>query len=371
VAAPHKKDGIMTLVSRYVLGAFFRLFGLSLAAFVGLYLLVEFFERVDDFIEHQAALHLYLVYFASKLPLIISQVAPLACLMAVFMTLGGLTRTSELTAMHAGGISLTRIAAPLVGIALLLSLLLLAANEYVVPASVKKARHTLLSEVCGGPSVIFKRDKIWLRQKNKILNIRLAEPESQTLRGITIMGFDDAFRVLTRIDAATAVFRDGAWLLREATERTFEAKTGTLLSERHQAEKTVQLAITPEDFKVPGSKRNEDLAISELRHLAQKLKAEGYDPTRFQVDLQARIAAPFACAIMAFLGVPFAIRKGRGTSLAMGIAISIAIGAIYFILHAALLAFGYSGVFPPLVAAWAANLLFALFGGWLFLLAET
>jgi len=158
--------------------------------------------------------------------------------------------------------------------------------------------------------------------------------------------------------------------LREVTMRTFETKTGALLSERHLAEKTVQLAVTPEDFKVPGSKRNEDLSISELRHLAQKLRAEGYDPTRFQVDLQARIAAPFACAIMAFLGIPFAIRKGRGTSLAMGIAISIVIGAVYFIVQAALLAFGYSGIFPPFVAAWAANLLFALFGGWLFLLAE-
>jgi lipopolysaccharide export system permease protein len=70
---------------------------------------------------------------------------------------------------------------------------------------------------------------------------------------------------------------------------------------------------------------------------------------------------------MGFLGIPFALSKGRKSSPALGIAISIGIGAIFFILQAILLAFGYSGVLPPLVAAWSANLLFLLLGCWLFL----
>jgi lipopolysaccharide export system permease protein len=70
---------------------------------------------------------------------------------------------------------------------------------------------------------------------------------------------------------------------------------------------------------------------------------------------------------MAFLGIPFALQKGRGASLTAGIAISVLIGFSFYIVQAMLLAFGYSGVFPPLVAAWAANLLFFLLGLWLVL----
>jgi lipopolysaccharide export system permease protein len=360
----------MPLYSRYILRTFFRLFGLSLAAFVGLYLLVEFFERIDDFIEYHAPAGLAVAYFLNKTPLIITQVTPLACLMAVFMTLGSFTRTAELTAMQAGGISLGRIAGPLLRMGLYFSLIILAANEFIVPSSVKQARHILSTEVRGGPAVIYKRDKIWLRHNRNILNIRLARPKQQTLEGISLISFDDRFRINQRLDADSATFTDRQWLCRNVVSRSFDPTSGDLTSEQKISEKLLDLSVTPDDFKVPGSKRNEDLSISELRHLARKLQKEGYNPTRFQVDLHARIAAPFACLIMTFLGIPFAIRKGRGTSLALGIAISIGIGAIYFVLQAALLAFGYSGVFPPVIAAWGANVLFLLFGSWLFLYGE-
>jgi lipopolysaccharide export system permease protein len=368
--SPSEEILTMLLYSRYILRTFFRFFGLSLAAFVGLYLLVEFFERIDDFIEYHASIGLSISYFVNKTPLIITQVAPLACLMSVFMTLGSFTRTGELTAMHAGGISLGRIAGPLLRTGLYLSLIILAANEFVVPSSVKRARHILATEVRGGPAVTYKRDKIWLRHNEQILNIRLASPKQQTLEGITLLTFNDQFRVTQRLDAAKASFTDNRWLCRQVVFRTFDPASGNLTSERNLAQKMVNLPVSPDDFKVPGSKRNEDLSISELRHLARKLRKEGYNSTRFQVDMHARIAAPFACLVMAFLGIPFAIRKGRGTSLALGIAVSVGIGAIYFILHAALLAFGYSGAFPPVIAAWGANVLFLLFGCWLFLYGE-
>lgn len=365
-----EKTLIMHLLNRYVLHKFFRHLALALAAFVGLYLLVEFFERFDDFLEYHASFDLCVAYFLYKTPFIISQVAPMGCLMAVFMTLGGLTRTGELTAMHAGGISLAKVTGPLLRMGLIFSLLLLVANEFIIPASVKQAVYILSTEVRGGPAVIYKQDKIWLRHKKSILNIRLANPGEQTLAGIILLNFDDNFHIRQRIEAASAVFTDKQWLGQRVTTRTFDANSGNLLSEQSLAEMLIPLPVTPVDFKVPGSKRNEDLSISELKRLAKKLRNEGYNSARFNVDMHARIATPFACLVMVFLGIPFAIRKGRGTSLAFGIAISVAIGATYVILHAALLAFGYSGTFPPLVAAWGANVLFLLFGAWLFLYSE-
>jgi lipopolysaccharide export system permease protein len=360
----------MLLFSRYLLATFFRLLALSLAAFVGLYLLVDFFERIDDFLEYRASAALCVTYFLNKLPLIITQVAPLACLLATFMTLGGFTRTGELTAMHAGGISLGRVAAPLLRMGLLFSLIILAANEFIVPTTTKEARHILTTEVKGGPAVLYKQDKIWLRHKQTILNIRMARPVQQTLEGITLLSFDPDFHIRQRIEADSAVFDGHQWHGQKVITRTFDPSNGNLLTEQNQTEQTISLPVTPEDFKVPGSKRNEDLSISELKRLAKKLRREGYNSTRFEVDMHTRIAAPFACLVMVFLGIPFAIRKGRGTSLAFGIAVSVAIGAVYFILHASLQAFGYAGTFPPLVAAWGANVLFLLFGAWLFLYSE-
>ena len=85
----------------------------------------------------------------------------------------------------------------------------------------------------------------------------------------------------------------------------------------------------------------------------------------YRVDLQSRFALPFSSFIMAFIGIPFALQQGRGASLAVGIAVSVTIGVAYHLAQGTLLAFGYSGALPILLAAWGPNLAFGLLGFWL------
>lgn len=359
----------MTLVNRYLLKAFGRIFFLSLATFSGIYLLVDFFEKVDDLMEHRAAAHLYFLYFLPKIPAIVTQITPLAVLMAVFMTLGGFSRTNELTAMRSSGISLWRIAMPLLGVSLLIALAALASGEFLAPLGIKKANHIMRIDVEKKPELTLKRNRIWLREGNDIVNIHLAQPEKNILRGITTFRIDDHFRLRSRIDAPIATFEQNHWVLKNPTIRTFNPESGEITDITRPPFEDMVLSRTPVDFQasVPN---NEEMGYRQLRAIAQKLQAEGYDPTRQRVDLNGRLANPFASVIMAFLGIPFALRKGRGTSLAVGITISVGIGIAYHIIQAILIAFGYSGALPPVLAAWSANLLFGLLGVWLLLTAR-
>lgn len=81
--------------------------------------------------------------------------------------------------------------------------------------------------------------------------------------------------------------------------------------------------------------------------------------------MYSRISLPLASLIMAFLGTPFALRGGRSSGITIGIGVSLAIGFSYFIVNAFILSFGQTGVLPPMVAAWAANFIFAAAGAWL------
>jgi lipopolysaccharide export system permease protein len=358
----------VNLLNRYILTAFARIFGLALAAFAGIYLLVDFFERVDNFIEHKAHFSQYILYFFNKIPMIVVQIAPMAVLMGVFMCLGGLSRNSELTAMRAGGISLWRITLPLLATALLITGAMQVANEYVVPLSAQKVNYILNTQVKGKPQLVTKLDRLWFREGNAIVNIRQALPEKNALQGVTIFRLGDDFRLQSRIDAPQATFAKGAWLFENLTERKFSAAAEVAAIEHH-ARRAVELVKTPDDFRT-AERKTEELGVRALGVMASKLAEEGYDATRYRVDMQARLATPFASVIMAFLGIPFALQKKRGASLAMGITISVAIGITYHILQAILLAFGYSSVIPPAVAAWAPNLLFGLFGVWLLLMVR-
>ena len=355
----------MTLINRYILRIYARLFGLSLAAFVGIYLLIDFFERVDDFIEAGAPVSLYLIYFFNKIPIIVVQILPLGVLMATFLTLGGLARTQELTALRAGGLSLARIASPLLWSALALSLATLLAQEYLVPLHAQKVNSLWSTQIKGRSDMTYSVEQIWFREGQDIYSIRQVLPSEGTMQGISVYEVDKDMQILRSIDAPTAVFGSQGWVFQNPIIRTF-SPGGQLLSQKKLEHIRFPLDKTPQDFQTATPKEDE-LGFFKLYDLIKQQEAEGSDVTRLRVNMQSRLATPFASLVMAFLGIPFALQKGRASGPALGLALSIAIGISYHLLQAMLAALGFSGVLPPLLAAWAPNMLFAMLGLYLLL----
>jgi len=360
----------MLLLTRYLLGIFLRNTLLALSAFCGIYLLIDFFEKVDDFIEAAAPVAAYFAYFLGTLPMIIVQVIPLALLMAAFMTIGGLSRTGELTAMRAGGMSLLRITRPLLAAAVILTILVILLQELVLPLTARATREIFDQRVRGKQELLQTRDQVWLRVENQILHIGQALPKSGELRQVTVYTLDELFRVKERVDAKNADFKDKAWILRDVTARSFNPETGEMTASSHAEQAPLALAKSPDDFRNAEPKQWE-LSFVDLRQLVRQSEREGSDPTRYRVDMYAHLSAPFACLIMVLLGIPFALQRGRNSSLALGIVISIVTGVSYFILHSIAMAFGYSGILPAPLATWATNILFGMLGFWLVLFKKT
>jgi len=357
----------MRRLSRYVLSSFNRIFLLALAAFVGLYLLVDCFENIDNFINQGAGLVMTVGYFACKIPLILGQVMPMAVLMASFMTIGGFSRTSELTAMRAAGMSLGRIALPMLLASAVLALALLALEQTLLPLSAQASREIWAQAIKQQPSLDQRQQDVWLREGNKILHFDLADADNGRLYGVEVIRLDPEFRIVERLQARQARFDQATgWQLERVRLRRFDPVSGALTAEETVAARPLALALTPEDFREAMANPRE-LPLTQHYALQQRFQREGRAPQRLQVDLQARLAAPFACLVMAFLGVPFALQQGRRSSLATGLAVSVSVGIGFYILNAIMTAIGYKGVLPPTVAAWAPDLLFLLLGIWLLL----
>ncbi len=356
----------MNLLHRFLLKHFLRILLLSVCAFVGIYLLIDFFEKISDFIDYQASAGDYFLYLANSIPLIFGQILPLAVLMTVVLALGGLGRTNEITAMRSCGISLWRVVQPFMLFALVLSLSLLLLNEFVIPHNAKALNSLLDFKLKGKSQLSLTRDEIWYRDGNRIINVTLAEPQQKKLHGISMFTIDEESRFLQRHEAPSASYQNDSWLTDDLTVLTFDPQYGDLQQTEVSQKQILKIGRIPEDFAT-SEDRNNELSIRHLSRLASKLEAEGLDATRHKVDLHSRVATPFTCLIMAFLGVPFALQKGRQSNIALGIGLSLGIGVAYFILQSMIVAFGYSGALPPLVAAWAPNLIFLMLGVWLLL----
>lgn len=356
----------MSIVSRLVLTYFFRILSLCCGAFIGIYLLVDFFEKVDRFIDYGAGLRDYLSYLGHSIPYIFVQILPLAILTSMVLTLGGLGRTNEMTALRACGISLSRIIRPLLVIIVLLCSLQLLVHEYMVPWNVRTLNELVDVKMRGREQIRLTHSKIWYRSDNKIINIDLVQTREQKLRGVTIFEIDEGANIIRRIDASEAQLQDQQWLAPTLVERLFDPQSGMLQQTRRLENHPLTIDRLIDDF-ARVEDLNAELGARQLAQLARRLEQEGYDASRQRVDLQARLAAPFTGLVMGLLGIPFALQRGRQSNLALGVGLSLAIGAAYFIIQSAVISFGYAGALPPLVAAWTANLIFTLLAVWLFL----
>jgi len=356
----------MKIVNRFLLSFFLRILFLTTSAFIGIYLLIDFFEKVDDFIEHKAVAMDYFVYISNSIPLILVQILPLAILTTMVLTLGGLSRTNEITAMRACGISLWRIVQPLMSLALVLSFILLLLNEFVIPWNAKNLNYLLEVKMSGKKNIQLTRNEIWYRDGHRIINIAIANPQQKLLQGVIVFTFDKQHKIVKREDISRATFVDNHWLAQSLTVRKFDSQSGDMLSVNHGKNVIFDFDKNPDDFSQENNFKNE-LNFVQLAARVKKLESEGYDATHQRVDMYNRIASPFTCLIMGFLGIPFALQRGRNSNIALGIGLSLGIGVVYFIIQSLVTAFGYSNALPPFVAAWTANFIFLLLGIWLLL----
>jgi lipopolysaccharide export system permease protein len=359
----------MRILSRYVATAYLRMLFLCLGSFVAIYQVVDFMEKVARFTRGGAQWTNIALFFMAKTPEIVIETAPLAVLMATLLTLGTLSMNSELTAMRSCGVSLARITAPMLAIALSVSILVLLLGEFVLPASY--AKRTYIEDVLikkKSPSIYFRQQNIWRREAGAIMRASLFDPQKQELKGITLWELKPGTaQPERRTDAASGLLDGQGWVLSDVVVRKFQS--GEVSSTAKFPKLSVKLGLKPADLKVLG-KYSDSMTMAELNRYCRKLKAGGYDPTRYLTQLHSRISLPFGCAIMAFLGIPFALRSGRSSGIAFGIGLSLGIGFLYVITNSVLISFGQVGLLPPVAAAWATNFIFLLAGIWLSLTVD-
>ena len=217
----------MGILDRYIGQTWLRLLMLCLGGFVGIYLVIDLIEKVPRFLRSGGSAGDMLEYFFWKLPEMVSRTATFSILMATLLTLGVLSRDSEIVAMRSCGISLLKISLPMLVLGFMASIMLLINAELILPHSY--ARTELIDRIKvkkRGESVTFKRNNIWFRSRSMILQARLFEPKTRTLSGVVVWSVDGSMNPVSRIDSATAVYREGRWILNSATTRNFQTAAG-------------------------------------------------------------------------------------------------------------------------------------------------
>jgi len=356
----------MSILSRYILNQFFRLMAICQTGTITLFLMAEFIERIDDLIEKKAAFSDGLLFFIYKIPQLFVFSVPITVLLASVLTLVLFSRENEIVAMRASGASIYRTIAPILAASFAIAVLTFATNEYIVPAANQRVGHIWNVRVKKiSPRGYNRTNQIWYRSgDNTIWQITFFNPFKDEMRGVTLYRLTGDNRLFQRIDAMDVRWEPHAkrWLFKNGLIHIFK-KNGDIVQEAFSAN-YFPLKDVPGDFKQSGKKPGE-MSWSELRDYIRLIRSNGADTTRHVVDLWAKLSTPFICFVLALVGVPFSIRSSRSGGVALGVAITIAIGVVYLVLFYLGISLGHAGRLPPAVAAWGANLIFLAGGGYL------
>jgi len=349
----------MRVLTRYVVREFFKLFFICQMVFIAIYLMIDFTSGVDDFIKAGAPRGVMAAYFLYKLPAIGVQMLPVATLTTVIIMLGLMKRNNEITALRACGATVWKISHPVILTAFFLSIAMFLLSETVVPYTSSHANGIWRVEVKKEKGGRFHGQRhIWYKGDNCIYWIRQFDNQTQTMIDPAFYFFDDTFHLIRRIDARSGTWRDGVWELRGGIIQDRD-KDGSYALRRFERFE-LKIPERPKDF-VRQEIEPEEMGYQQLKRFAERLRAEGYDATRYFVDLHIKIAFPFVILIMALIGVPVALwKKEMGPPVA--VSIGIALCFLYLLVLGLSRTLGFAGILPPILSAWLANSLFLFLG---------
>ena len=358
------------MLKRYVLGQFVKIYLLTASGLIGIFLIVDFFERIDEFLAKDAPMIDLVSYYIFKIPFIAFYMAPQGVLLATVITLASLAKNNEFTAMKACGIGVTGITLPIIGASLVIALMVLTSSEFLSPITNQKMNYIFMGKIQARASYgKIPTENLWFKSVNgDIWNVDYFDPYKSRLEGVIILKPGKDNSIIQRIDAREAVWSINKWEFIDGYIRKFD-ETG-IKSTQYFERKFLATPETPKNLS-KAHRRPEEMSISGLYQEIQTQNLEGKDTTMKWIELHRNISYPFISVVMALLAIPLSIRSSRHGGLLFCVGINLAMGFVFSFIYAMSISLGKGGTFDPILAAWGPNLLFTVLGFYLLLTMDS
>ncbi|MBZ5584052.1 MAG: LptF/LptG family permease [Acidobacteriia bacterium] len=351
------------VVDTYILSQFVFYFALLLTSFVSLTLIYNFFELMNEMVKNHIPLMKMFKYLFFLTPELIYRTLPVSVLVAVLVTFGILSKQNEVIAFRACGVSLYRLALPILACGTVLSAGLFAFDFYYVPGA-NREQEALRNEIKGRPTQTYVNpDRKWIMgSKGSIIYYyRYFDGPAEMMAGVSVFELDPkSFHLVRQISAETGHWNrpQKTWVFENGWYSDFEPSGRTV--SRYTATTFPELSDPPDYFlkeQVPEQQMN----FIELNHYIGDLQRSGFDTVRLQVQFFRKFSVPLFALIMALLAVPFSFMVGnRGAMTGIGLSIVIAIS--YWGVSTLFEKVGDYSQLPAAMAAWSPDVVFTLAG---------
>jgi lipopolysaccharide export system permease protein len=345
---------------------------ICLVGFLALYLVVDFIEKISNFMGHNTPLSSICIYFLAQIPNVTVLLVPVATLASVLITLVILARNSEIVAFKGSGISLWRLSIPFLLSGLVISLVVFLLGNFVTPRTSETANKIWDGEVMSrrsSDSTLLVKD-IWTRDVRLLMHFGSYNESEKEAEEVSVILFDADLNIKQRIEAEKLHFAKDAATFQVAAIKTYHGMDSQgpkyFNFERLEEYQIPGFPMPPEGLGRHSELNSDELTVRDLSDNIRLLKAEGFNPVRQVVDLNFKFSRPFTTLIMIIVGLPIGFWREKGGSIAMGLVPGLILSFAYLVTLELSRTIGYAGYLPPFLAAWLPNCFFLLFGLYLF-----
>ena len=357
--AKYQEHPWLTRLDWYIIRKFLGTFVFAILLIIAIVIVFDFNERIDKFAaSHAPWQKIVFSYYMNTIPYYANLFSPLFVFISVIFFTSKLADNSEIIAMRSNGMSFRRLLKPYMisaGIIAIVSFLL---GAYVIPHS----NVTRLN---------FENTYIKKRQVSLVSNVQLqVEPgvvafigtyDNNTKSGtnFSLNKFVDKKLVsqmtALRIQYDTLSDVRYRWKIRHWRIRKLRGMREVITS---GSEMDSIISMEPSDLLYTRNQQ-ETMTMPELSDYIDKQKNRGSaNVSLFEVEYHKRIASAFAAFILTLIGVTMSCEKrkgGMGLSLGIGLALSFA----YILFQTISSTFATNAGWPPMLAVWIPNIIFA------------
>ena len=361
-----------SILDWYVLKHGLRVSALAAVGLLGLFYIASFIDLSNHLFTGRTTGLKILQYLWWASPQFVYYLVPLAVLMGALVTIGALTKNSELIVMRACGISLYRASSPLLVLALIGSVILAGLEEGILAHSNRRA-DAINNEIRGRLPTTQELNRRWVTSNNgSIYQYLYFEPGRKRLNGLSIYEFGKDPSTLARRSYFESASFPGdreekgqvMWQGVKGWRREFQPKL------RFSA--FTQQAVTMEGPGYFASDKPDAqyMTYRQLSEYVTSLESGGFNVVPYVVALHRKLAFPFVTLIMALIAVPFAVTTGKHGAM-YGIGAGIVLAILYSTAISVFGAIGAGGLMAPALAAWAPNIIFGSAAMYLLLTVRT
>ena len=354
----------MHLLNRYLIAQFTRYFFTINLAFVAVYILIDFFEKYDNFADSGKPMGLVIKFFIYNIPFIVDQLGPILILLSGVITLGILNHSNEMLALKAAGIPLRRIIQPLLLAAVVFTTIFLGAAQFLLPKTMSIANDIWRVQVQGKVSLgIFRNGRYYFKGSEGFYSFQWPNSKKMIFKDFSYSTWDKNYNVKSITTCKFADWASPIWLFKHGQTQT--RNPDNTFSTELFGLKGVRLPETPDDFLIP-EYESAEMSLTDLFSDIRKQEINS-EKAKARAEFYGRLSYLILGLPLLLLGLPVLILSYKKWGKDLSIAIPVSCGIAFFAWGAwgALQSLAKAGYIHAIPAAIAIHIVFSTIGVYL------